>query len=163
MDIVIGIGEYAISNSSVDVLKTFSLASCVAVSFYCATKKIAGMIHIALPSHNEDREIPKKPAYYASLGLPIIIEKLTQEYGCLKSELTAQLFGGASSINRNDYFKIGIQNIKAIQNILSELNITVSASEVGGFISRSIAMEVSSGNISISTQPIKIWGGKINV
>lgn len=155
MDIIIGIGEYGISNNSNDVLKTFALASCVAVTFYCKTNKVSGMIHIALPSSSGSKYIDK-PSYYASIGIPLIVNELTIKYGCLKSNISAQLFGGANSINKNDYFNIGEKNINMARYILNELGITVKNINVGGLVSRSIQMDVQTGNIKVSTQPIKI-------
>lgn len=154
MDIIIGIGEYGISNNPDDVLKTFALASCVAVTFYCKTKKVAGMIHIALPSSSDNHII--KPSYYATIGIPLIVGELTKKYGCFKNEILAQLFGGANSINQNDFFNIGEKNVNAVKYILNELGIRIEKINVGGFVSRSIQMDVLSGNILVSTQPIKI-------
>ena len=47
MDKIVGIGEYAISNRREDIIKTFALASCVAVTAYSPSKGVAGMVHIA--------------------------------------------------------------------------------------------------------------------
>lgn len=156
MEKIIGIGEYTISNNEEDVLKTLALSSCVAATFYSPAKKVAGLIHIALPAHNGAQEKTYKPGYYATVGIPLIIEKLISDYGCLKSELRVQLFGGANSIRKNDCFNIGVKNIKAIEDILDELRIKVKKTEVGGYMSRSLEMAVSSGEVIVLTQPIKI-------
>ena len=155
MDIIVGIGEYGISNNSNDVLKTFALASCVAVTFHCKTNKVSWMIHIALPASADNNYIDK-PSYYASIGIPLIVNELTIKYGCLKNNISAQLFGGANSIKENDYFNIGEKNIKAVKYILNEIGINVEKINVGGLVSRSLEMDVLSGNIKVSTQPIKI-------
>ncbi|MGD1820076.1 MAG: chemotaxis protein CheD [Pleomorphochaeta sp.] len=156
MDIIIGIGEYKISNNPEDVLKTMALASCVGITFYSPIKKIAGMIHIALPFPNKSTINIDKPSYFATTGIPIIVNNMTKEYGCLKSELSVQIFGGANSINEKDFFKIGRKNIESVKNVLNEMNLKVDNTDVGGYVSRTLLMDVYSGDINVLTQPIKI-------
>ncbi len=156
MDIIIGIGEYAISNRREDVLKTFALASCVGVTMYCPISSAAGMIHIALPEYQINNGSLSKPGYYASLGLPLLLHKMEKEFGCKKSDLVIQLFGGADSIRANDYFLIGKKNIYAITNMLTKMQLRYSNAEIGGNLSRTIEMDVATGRITIHTQPIKI-------
>lgn len=156
MDIIIGIGEYAISNRQEDVLKTYALASCVGVTIYCPINSVAGMIHIVLPDYQTMNEGLSNPGYYASLGLPLLLHKIEKEFGCKKGDLVIRLFGGADSIRENDYFLIGKKNIYAITNILNKMELKHSIAEVGGNLSRTIEMEVATGHITIHTQPIKI-------
>lgn len=156
MDIIIGIGEYGISNRKDDVLKTFALASCVGVTMYCRQVMAAGMIHIVLPNHQIKGGNLSKPGYYASLGVPMLIEKMEKEFKCNKKDLVIQLFGGANSICKSDLFLIGKKNIQAISNILTKMNLRYSLSEVGGNMSRTIEMDILSGQVKIHTQPIKI-------
>lgn len=156
MNIVIGIGDYAISNKKEDYLKTFALATCVGVTMYCPQKKVAGMVHIALPNHQKYGESYSKPCYYASLGLPLILQKLEKEYGCKLENLIIQLFGGAESICKKDYFQIGKQNRTAITSLLDERRLKYSMGSVGGYLSRTIEMAVETGTIKMETQPIRI-------
>jgi len=53
---IIGIGEYAISSSEDDIIKTYALASCVGLVVYNPIAKIVGMVHIALPDSNINRD-----------------------------------------------------------------------------------------------------------
>lgn len=153
---IVGIGEYIVSNELTDTIKTYALASCVAVTLYSRTRKAAGMIHVALPGYTQDSHIRIKPGYYATTGVPRLIEKMSEEFGCLKKELSIQLFGGASSINKNDFFKIGAKNIEAISNVLSSMGLSYHLTEVGGNLSRTISMDVATGSIKVYTQPIRI-------
>lgn len=155
MNKVVGIGECIVSRNENDIIKTFSLASCVAVIAYNPSKKIAGMIHIALPSPTYNINKAKQ-GYYATTGVPLLINKLCKEYGCTKSELEIYIYGGANSINKNDLFNIGKRNIEAVVNILDHMNLNVHKAEVGGIISRTLELNVSTGGIKIFTQPINI-------
>jgi len=153
---IIGIGEYAVAdNRKTKTMKTFALASCVAVIAYSPIKKAAGMVHVALPSPLRDED-NKKPGYYATTGIPNMIAKLCKEYGCERKELTISIYGGADSINENDVFNIGSRNIDAVKKTLYDMNMTVQRKEIGGTISRTIEILLETGNIKMTTAPITI-------
>lgn len=74
MDRIVGIGEFAISNNKSDIIKTFALATCVAVTVYSPLKNIAGMVHIALPSPALPGDDSKtRPCCYAITAVPFLI------------------------------------------------------------------------------------------
>ncbi|NTV78293.1 MAG: chemotaxis protein CheD, partial [Clostridiales bacterium] len=77
MDRVVGIGECIVSNDPGDVIKTYALASCVAVTVYSREKKVAGMVHIALPERMRSFDDSyEKPCYYATLAVPFLMNKI---------------------------------------------------------------------------------------
>ena len=154
MNNVIGIGEYFVSNREGDTITTYALASCVAVTLYCPVKKAAGMIHIALPEPTDNNT--KKLGYYATTGLPTLFDTMKNAFGCKRNELSIQLFGGANSIRSDDVFCIGQRNIEAIKVMLYEYGVRFNLKEVGGYVSRTIEMEVATGFIKSDTQAIQI-------
>lgn len=156
MDLVIGIGEYVVSNKKEDVIKTYALASCVAVTMYCPSKKASGMIHIALPESQGGKNNPLKQGYYATIGVPFLYQTMIHTFGSKKEELYIRLYGGANSIRDDDIFLIGQKNIEAIKLILTNIGLNYYLQEVGGSVSRSIEMEVTTGDIKFDTQPIRI-------
>lgn len=150
---VVGLGEYAVSTSSKDKIKTFALSSCVAVTAYSPSRKIGGMIHVVLPQPEDKKEI-SNPGYYAETGIPLLIRKICREYGCRKDDLHIQIFGGADSIHANDMFKIGRRNIEAVTRALSEIELEIRGQSVGGHISRTIELDIATGQVNMSTQSI---------
>lgn len=156
MQKIIGIGEMLISNNAGDVIKTFALASCVALVVYSSVRKTGGMIHIALPSPATDEDKIKKPCYYASTGTEKIINKICSEYGCSKGELNISLYGGANSIRENDVFNIGKKNIDSVIESLLKQNLFLKNKDIGGTVSRTIELEISTGNTKVNYQPIRI-------
>ncbi len=156
MELIVGIGDYHISNQKEDVLKTFALASCVAVTVYCPLKMASGMIHIALPEAVDDSKNNIKPGYYATTGIPLLLKAMEESYGCKKEGLLIELFGGANSIKENDVFLIGQKNLQAIKRILDHDNLAYTLVEVGGFVSRTIEMNAITGDIKLMTQSIRI-------
>lgn len=156
MDYIVGIGEYMVVKGESNRIITYALASCVAVTFYFEEMKIAGMIHIALPEALSSFNVENKPGYYAELGLPIILTKLRNNYQCDLSKGKIFLIGGANSVKEYDHFRVGERNISKVKSILNEYNIKYNTDEVGGTVSRTVVLEVSTGNITIDYQDIVI-------
>jgi len=151
MDKIIGIGEYSISKNVEDVLKTFALASCVAITAYNPILRIAGMIHIALPTPTDREDGKRRPGYYATSGIPLLINKMGKEFDCKIEDLQIKFYGGASSIREDDYFKIGPRNLAAVRATLANMKLTVMEAQIGGTVSRSIEMDVRTGSIIMTT------------
>ncbi len=156
MELVVGMGEYIVSDKEADIIKTFALASCVAVTAYSPAKKVAGMIHVVLPSPLEIRDHIKRPGYFAKTGIPLLIDKICREYGCMKEELRIQIYGGAASIRGNDSFNIGKRNIEAVLATLSDIGLTVHEADLRGSESRTLIMYVESGSVKVNRLPIQI-------
>ncbi len=145
---VIGIGEWAVSENKNEIIKTFALGSCVAVTVYCPANHIAGMAHIALPAGGPSAERLSRKAYYATTAVPLMLGEIFVR-GCIKGQLIIKLFGGANSQKANDRFKIGPQNIKAVQTILKDLGLSCDARETGGLCSRTVQIEAATGTTSV--------------
>jgi len=155
---IVGIGEYAISNSENDIIKTYALGSCVGLVVYNPIAKILGMVHIALPNSNIDRDNKyiSLPGYFADTAVPLIFNKVLGGYSSNLNTYKVSLYGGAYSINSKDVFNIGMKNVGKIKEILISNNVSFDNSNTGGYNSRTIEVDVSSGNVIISTRPMKI-------
>lgn len=146
---ILGVGDYHISGDRDDVLRTYALGSCVAVTFYCTKLKILGMAHIVLPDSKIDIEKSRlKPAYFADTALEILLDQFLISYGCKKENLRIELFGGAT-IGWQDYFDIGQRNIEAIVAILEASGLKYIAVETGGCYSRTVEMDVATGRAKV--------------
>ena len=150
MEIIVGLGEIGISDNENAIIKTFALGSCVAMTVFHPQKRVAGMIHIVLPSPLSSSDAKERPGYFAETGLPLLFESITKKYGCSKHQLVIQLFGGADSKNENDIFRVGKKNIIAIETILKEMGLTVKNTDLGGNESRTVEMAVSTGTVKVS-------------
>ena len=149
--LIVGIGDYKVSNGSEDIIKTYALGSCVAVIIYDKKLRIAGMIHIALPDSKIDQEKARnKPAYFADTGLSFLIEEM-KKLGVLKENIWIKMVGGANVMQKEFTFDIGKRNILAIKKILWKQSLRVIASDVGGSISRTVSVGVQDGEIEITS------------
>jgi chemotaxis protein CheD len=155
MERVIGLGEIVVSNQIEDVLKTYALGSCIGITVYSAVRKVGAMGHIVLPRPLGFPSGNEKPGNYASIGVPLLINKICFDYKCLKSELKVSLFGGAGSSNENDLFQIGKRNSDEVIKVLKHLNVEFITADIGGAFSRTIEMDILTGNVKVSRLPIR--------
>ena len=154
MDRVVGMGEYHISDKAGDVLRTFALASCVAVTAYSPSQKAAGMLHVVLPAPLNSKDPLERPGYFAQTGVPLLINAMCRRYGCQREELRIQLFGGANSVSSKDVYRVGKKNIDAVTHSLLEMGLTAIREDLRGNESRTLEMDVTTGEIRIFRQPL---------
>ncbi len=147
----VGIGEWVVSSDPADVLKTYALGSCVAVLVYDSKVRVAGMIHVALPDSAVDAERARaQPGYFADTGLPMMIEEM-KRMGAVRAHVWVKLAGGSSVMDAAGLFDIGKRNILAVKKQLWRSTLGPVAEDVGGAISRTVSMSVSTGETALSS------------
>lgn len=156
MELVAGMGGYAVSNNQDDIIRTFALASCVAITVYSPLKKAAGMIHVVLPAPLAAKDRQQRPGYFAETGIPLLIDTMNRRFGCTKQELHVQMYGGADSLFQQDIYSVGQKNIQAATTILHNMGLTIAKTDVRGNESRTLTMVVSSGLVTVQRQPLKL-------
>ena len=154
MEHVVGMGDYVTADREDDIIWTFSLASCVGVTVYSPVKKVAGMIHIVLPDPLSDRDRVERPSYFAQTGIPLLINAMCQKYGCIKNELHIQMYGGVDSRVGHDIYNVGRKNIDAVKHALISMGLTLRKADLRGNDSRTLSMDVKTGDVKIYRQPI---------
>ncbi len=154
MELVARLGEYIVSDREDDILRTFALASCVAVTVYNPVKRVAGMIHLVLPTplNNNDRE--ERPGYFAETGIPLLISTMCTKYSCRKEDLHVQIYGGADSRFHNNIYNVGRRNIEVVKYMLHVLGLKIHKADLHGYESRTLVMDVKTGLVRVSRQPI---------
>src|SRR5438309_10213160 len=82
--VVIGIGEFAVSNRPGDVIVTHALGSCIAVCICDPRAGVAGMLHFLLPESSINPERAREqPGVFADTGIPLLFEAAAQ-YGLVR-------------------------------------------------------------------------------
>jgi chemotaxis protein CheD len=146
----VGIGEFHVSATKGDLIKTYALGSCVAVFIWDKAHKVAGMIHIALPEAKVNEDKAKlKPGYFADTGIPAFLQSFTRSGGDQR-KAQIKLAGGASILDENRTFDIGRRNVIAIKRALWKYGLGVIAEDVGGKISRTVSIEVDTGEVLLN-------------
>ena len=158
--ILVGVGEYGASREPGAIVKTLALGSCVAVLLLDPKARCMGMVHVALPDSNINKKRAKeKPGYFADTGISALIKEMTK-LGCQGGGRgwIAKLVGGANVADTNNTFQVGKRNAIAIKKVLWELKIAPKAEDIGKNFSRTVAMDVSTGKISITCPGRGTWG-----
>lgn len=154
MDLIVGMGEYIVTDKEEDVLKTFALASCVAVTAYSPAKKAAGMIHVVLPNPFSERDRAERPCFFAQTGVPLMIDAVCRRSGCSRGELLIHMYGGADSAVKRDIYNVGNENIIAVKMALFQMGLLICKADLRGNESRTISMHVKNGSIEVQRQPM---------
>jgi len=93
--LVVGIGEFAVSDQAGDVIVTHALGSCVAVCLWDVERRVGGLLHFLLPDSaiNLQRAMGQ-PAAFADSGIPVLFQAAYQ-LGATKATCRVALVGGA--------------------------------------------------------------------
>ena len=148
--LVIGIGEFAVSNRPGDVIVTHALGSCIAVCVFDPRAGVAGMLHFLLPesSINPDRA-HCQPGVFADTGIPLLLDAASQ-YGLSKTRAIVTLVGGAEMTQlAGSSFATGRRNALAAKNVLWRAGVFVSGQEIGGSGARTLYLSVMDGRMEV--------------
>ncbi|NLT57592.1 MAG: chemotaxis protein CheD [Clostridiales bacterium] len=154
MELIVGMGDYGLSDRRDAVIRTFALGTCVAVTAYSPAQRAAGMVHVVLPFPLDSRDGAERPARFASTGVPLLVGAMCTRYGCQPEELTIQLYGGADAMPGPDVYRVGQKNIDAVKRALLGMGLTIHRADLRGNLSRSLAMQVNTGSVAVFRQPI---------
>jgi len=147
--VVIGVGELAVSNQPQVTLSTYALGSCVGIAAYDPVTQAAGILHLMLPDSSISPEkAASKPAMFTDTGFPLFLRELAGLRGDPR-RLKLFVAGGASVLQGIDPFRIGERNLQTVQDFVRRNGLAVCGSAVGGFVNRTVHLEVSSGQVTL--------------
>lgn len=129
-----------------DYSVTTVLGSCVSVCLWDPSARAGGMNHYLLPLWNGDGlRTPK----YGNIAIPLLVEKLLQA-GCLKANLKAKVFGGASVLeSTSGLLNVGERNIHFAESALEEARIPIIGKDVGGTTGRKLMFVTGTGDVYV--------------
>ena len=143
--LVVGISDCKITRDDESVLVTYALGSCIAVAMHDPVTHVSGLLHYMLPESSIDtNKAEQNPFMFADTGIPKLIESLKSSGGEVK-RMVVRLTGGAQVVDSQGVFQIGKRNYLAARRILWKAGILIAAEAVGGEVSRTTRLEVSSG------------------
>ncbi len=143
--IIIPVGEYGVSNDSHNELVTV-LGSCVAVTLYNKKAQTGGLIHIVLPGKRTQRREKDKNSFYADTGIELLIDEM-ERFNSRKSDLVANVVGGASILFQSNENTIGQKNVAAVIKFLRSNNVPIEIVDTGGNRGRKISFSIKTGKI----------------
>ena len=142
-------GSYIVSKAKDAVLVAY-LGTCVGVALWDKQAGVGGLIHFLLPEPTS-MDMAWQPEINAKTGLPLFIEALCRE-GARKERLEACIAGGAlvGPVTEADLFlDIGGRTADIVVDILGQENIPVLRSEVGGYFSCKLSLNLRTWKTSI--------------
>lgn len=147
--IVVGVSELAVTNQTAAVLSTYALGSCIGIVAYDAAARAAGLLHLMLPDSSIAAEkAARQPAMFADTGIPALFNSLAG-VRAQRNRTTLYVAGGASVLSGPDAFQIGERNAVAVRRILSVYGCRIVGFEVGGFVNRTLHLNVGTGELSV--------------
>lgn len=145
----VGIAEMGVVKGD-DKLITYALGSCIGVCIHDKNSKIAGMVHIMLPTVPADGS-GKSICRYADSGIPALIKKM-ESIGAARRNLTAKIAGGARMFNipgDSVVGNIGDRNTEAVKKTLAEMRIPILGQDVGSDYARTMTFNADDGMVTI--------------
>jgi chemotaxis protein CheD len=144
---VVGIADYAVSNARHVILATHSLGSCLGIAIYDPAVHVGGLLHIMLPDSNLDpMKAAAQPAMFLDTGLPALY-RAAYKLGADKYRLQIYVAGGAQVMDNSGFFSIGKRNYEALLQICRQHGLRLQAEQVGGLVSRSVYLQVETGDL----------------
>ncbi len=130
-------------------LITYALGSCVGVCIYDPAIKLAGLLHVILPTSSTARE--PFPYKFADTG---VVEMLRQmaKHGGAKRNYICKIAGGAKMFTaQNSSFlgNIGQRNIEVVKQTLIREGVRISGEDTGGSVARTMSIEVPTGEVYV--------------
>lgn len=153
--LVVGIGEFAVSDRPGDVIVTHALGSCIAVCLWDPDRRIAGLLHYLLPESriNPQRAV-EQPAAFADTGIPLLFQS-AYKLGAQKARCRVRLVGGAEVTTdlqgTGGAFNIGRRNQLAAKNTLWRNGVLIDKEDVGGRAVRTVHLWVADGRLQVSS------------
>jgi chemotaxis protein CheD len=155
--LVVGVADMVVSNDPSAELVTYSLGSCLGITVYDPIKKVGGLLHIMLPDSKIDPvKATSAPFMFVDTGVPRLFQSV-YNLGAERSRLTVKVAGGTQSLDEKGVFNIGERNHLALTELLTRNGYTIHGQDVGGFSSRTLRMNLSTGKVTIRTPGANIY------
>jgi len=147
--LVIGMGEYIVTDDANAVLACIGLGSCIAVCVYDRLSRIGGMVHVVLPRH--DGVTNGDQAKYANTAVPMLLQEVLKTGG-IRNRLMIKIAGGArmtTARGLNDTFKTGERNLAEVIAALEKEKLSLAAADTGGSTGRTVKMYLGTGKVTV--------------
>jgi chemotaxis protein CheD len=155
--LVVGVADVVTSNDPGAELVTYSLGSCLGITIYDPVRKAGGLLHIMLPDSKID---PAKgisaPYMFVDTGVPRLFQSVCN-LGAERHRLIVKVAGGAQLLDPQGIFNIGERNWTALSALLSRNGYTVHARDTGGVVSRTLRMDMTTGNVTVKSPGADIY------
>lgn len=150
-NLVVGVGDMAVSKNPDDNIITHALGSCIGLTVYDPVAQIGGMLHYMLPDSSIDKEkATSKPCMFADTGIALLFMELGK-LGANKKRLIVKAAGGSQIMDTKGVFNVGRRNALALRKNLWKSAVMIDAEDVGGTKPRTMRLAIATGSVSIAS------------
>jgi chemotaxis protein CheD len=148
VEVVVRMGEYAVSDRAEDVLLAIGLGSCVGLVLVEAGRRRAGLAHVVLPQAPPGAG--EGEARFADRAVPLLVGEL-ERLGAGRGRLQAVLVGGAQmfSFDKASEPGIGARNVAAARRALQAAGIAAAAQATLGGRGRTVRVDLAGYRVSV--------------
>lgn len=147
--IVVGVADLAVSNNANTVLTTYSLGSCLGITIYDPVTRVGGLLHAMLPDSSIDpAKAATQPAMFIDTGIPALF-RAAYQLKADKYRVQICVAGGAQVMDSSNFFNIGKRNYETLLGLLSQHALVVKAEDVGGMVSRTVHLNLRTGEVKL--------------
>ena len=154
---IVSIADMRISSNAEDRLITYALGSCLGITVHDPVAGVGGMLHVMLPTSTIDPARGEaNPFMFVDTGVPRLFRDCMKA-GARRERLVVKVAGGSftGEDERADQFQIGKRNVIMLKKLLWKHGVMLHAEDVGGRVSRMMALDIADGAVTI-----KINGNK---
>lgn len=121
------------------------LGSCVSVTFFAPTARLAAIFHALLPKAEDHREVTTAMTCfkYVDTAIIAIFDEFSRR-DIPRNRIETKVFGGAG-LMQGKGFEVGRRNVESAFFTLDRLGVRVSASSVGGTMGRKLVFRTDTG------------------
>ncbi len=149
--LVVGVGGLAVSNNQAMILTTYSLGSCLGVTIYDPVSRAGGLLHAMLPDSSINAaKAAGQPAMFVDTGVSALF-RAAYELKAAKHRMQICVAGGAQFLDKSGFFNIGQRNYARLTQLLSQHGLSIDAEEVGGLVSRTLHLYLSTGEVRLKS------------
>lgn len=146
--IIVNISDMKKSADAEDIIVTYSLGSCLGVTAFDPVAGIGGMVHCLLPTGDRNNgKASTNPYMFVNTGVAEMVRQL-KEMGAEKGRLVFKAAGGAN-MRGDTLFNTGARNFEALEKLLENNGVELTASDVGGTIPRTMFLHIGSGKVVV--------------
>ncbi|MEO8621159.1 MAG: chemotaxis protein CheD [bacterium] len=147
--IVVGVADCAVTDDANARIITYALGSCLGITVFDPVAGVGAMLHVMLPDSTIHRDkTAVNPAMFVDTGVPHLFRE-AYRLGANKRRIVVKVAGGATAQGGTDMFEIGKRNMVALRKILWKNGVMIKAQDVGGYVSRTITLDVATGGVTL--------------
>ena len=149
--LVVGVGGLAVSSNPSTILTTYSLGSCLGVTFYDPVVRAGGMLHAMLPDSSiNSLKAAAQPAMFVDTGI-VAMFRAAFKLAVEKHRMQICVAGCAQFLNDRGFFNIGRRNYTRLTELFQENGLAIHAEAVGGLSSRTLHLNLRTGEVRLKT------------